>query len=104
MATSVRFGLADPATCCHLCVAALTLIGVPRYEFRCRECSTTFEVSRPMHASGDPASCPCGHTDTITLMSRAGLARNGGSTAPAPLAAARSAASGGGCCGGGCCG
>jgi putative FmdB family regulatory protein len=69
---------------------------VPRYEFRCRECSATFEVNRPMSASGEPASCPDGHADTVKLLSVAGLAR-GGDGAAAP------AASGGGCCGGGCC-
>jgi putative FmdB family regulatory protein len=68
---------------------------VPRYEFRCRDCSTTFEVSRPMSASGEAASCPAGHDDTVRLLSVIGLARGGdGATAPAPT--------GGGCCGGGC--
>ena len=74
---------------------------VPRYEFRCRECSTTFEVDRPMSASGLPASCPDGHDDTVRLLSVLGLARgNGGSSGAAPAPAR----AGGGCCGGGCCG
>ena len=69
---------------------------MPRYEFRCRECATTFEVSRPMAASGDPAPCPDGHADTVKLLSVAGLARGGdGASAAAPT---------GGCCGGACCG
>jgi putative FmdB family regulatory protein len=68
---------------------------VPRYEFRCRECTTTFEVDRPMSASNEPAACPDGHRDTVKLLSMAGLSRAGvGSAAPAA----------GGCCGGGCCG
>ena len=58
---------------------------MPRYEFRCRECATTFEVERPMAASSDPADCPHGHADTVKLLST--IARGGG-----------------GCCGGGCCG
>jgi putative FmdB family regulatory protein len=70
---------------------------VPSYEFRCRECSTTFEVSRPMSASSDPAICPDGHDDTVRLLSIAGLARGGDG-------AAASAGGSGACCGGGCCG
>ncbi|WP_132121259.1 FmdB family zinc ribbon protein [Actinocrispum wychmicini] len=63
---------------------------MPTYEFKCRDCSDTFEVNRPMSESGAPASCPSGHSDTVKLLSMAGL--SGG--APAPT---------GGCCGGGCC-
>jgi putative FmdB family regulatory protein len=71
---------------------------VPRYEFRCRECADTFEVNRPMSASGDPATCPAGHADTVKLLSTVavgGLA--GQSRMPAPVGGG-----GGGCCGGAC--
>jgi len=72
---------------------------MPRYEFRCRACGDTFEVSRPMAAAGDPAACPQGHDDTVKLLSTVALgARSGG---PAPSPAPRPSA--GGCCGGGCC-
>jgi putative FmdB family regulatory protein len=71
---------------------------VPRYDFRCRECSDTFEVSRPMDASGDPAPCPAGHDDTVRLLSTVAV---GGRAGSAP---ARAGSGGGGCCGGGCCG
>ncbi|WP_173078280.1 FmdB family zinc ribbon protein [Phytohabitans rumicis] len=72
---------------------------MPRYEFRCRACGDTFEVNRPMTDSGQPASCPQGHADTVKLLSAVsvtgrGSAATGGSGA--------SAAGGGGCCGGGC--
>ncbi|MDE3721486.1 MULTISPECIES: FmdB family zinc ribbon protein [Nocardiopsis] len=67
---------------------------MPRYDFRCRECGDTFELSRPMAASGDPAACPQGHDDTVRLLST--VAVGGRAPSPAP-------ASGGGCCGGGCC-
>ncbi|MFG2426805.1 zinc ribbon domain-containing protein [Streptomyces sp. NPDC048590] len=70
---------------------------MPRYEYRCRPCGETFELSRPMAESSDPASCPAGHEDTVKLLSAVavgGSASGGGSPAPA----------GGGCCGGGCCG
>ncbi|MCA1674983.1 MAG: zinc ribbon domain-containing protein [Actinobacteria bacterium] len=73
---------------------------MPRYEFRCQECLTTFEVSRPMSASRDPASCPAGHEDTVRLLST--IALSGASTSGASSAAAPAPA--GGCCGGGCCG
>ncbi|MER6003266.1 zinc ribbon domain-containing protein [Nonomuraea angiospora] len=66
---------------------------MPRYDFRCRACGSTFEVSRPMAASDDPATCPDGHDDTVKLLSTVSM--TGGAAAPK--------ASGGGCCGGGCC-
>ncbi|TMR93370.1 FmdB family zinc ribbon protein [Nonomuraea basaltis] len=65
---------------------------MPRYEFRCRACGSTFEVSRPMSASDDPAGCPEGHDDTVKLLST--VAMTGGAAAPKAS---------GGCCGGGCC-
>ncbi|MGI5274383.1 FmdB family zinc ribbon protein [Nonomuraea sp. CA-218870] len=68
---------------------------MPRYDYRCRACGSTFEVSRPMSASGDPAPCPEGHDDTVKLLTTVGM--TGSAAAPRP-------ASGGGCCGGGCCG
>ncbi|HIV57311.1 MAG TPA: zinc ribbon domain-containing protein [Candidatus Stackebrandtia faecavium] len=67
---------------------------MPRYEYRCRTCTSTFEKVRPMSAADDPASCPNGHDDCVKLLSTVAL--TGGDSAP-------SAPSGGGCCGGGCC-
>ena len=75
--------------------------GVPRYEFRCRHCADTFEVSRPMADSALPAACPQGHADTVRLLSTVAVAGRAGAGVPA---AAAPAAGGGGCCGGGCCG
>ena len=68
---------------------------MPRYDFRCRACGDTFEVSRPMERSGDPATCPAGHEDTVRLLSAVAV----GGTASAPSGPSGS----GGCCGGGCC-
>ncbi|WP_031226240.1 FmdB family zinc ribbon protein [Streptomyces roseochromogenus] len=73
---------------------------MPRYEYRCRTCGDTFELSRPMAESAAPAQCPAGHDDTVKLLST--VAVGGGTksaSAPAPQAGG-----GGGCCGGGCCG
>ncbi|MFD1932572.1 MULTISPECIES: FmdB family zinc ribbon protein [Nonomuraea] len=67
---------------------------MPRYDFRCRACGSTFELTRPMSASGDPAACPEGHTDTVKLLSTVAVTGN---------ASAPSGGGGGGCCGGGCC-
>ncbi|HJT03579.1 MAG TPA: zinc ribbon domain-containing protein [Pseudonocardiaceae bacterium] len=75
---------------------------MPRYEFRCRECSTTFELSRPMTASRDPARCPSGHDDTVKLLSTVAL--SGAASRGTPRPTGRAAAPAGGCCGGGCCG
>ncbi|MFJ3280752.1 FmdB family zinc ribbon protein [Streptomyces halstedii] len=75
---------------------------MPRYEYRCRSCGETFEVSRPMAESSAPAACPAGHEDTVKLLSTVAV---GGSSAPsASSAPAAPAGGGGGCCGGGCCG
>ncbi|MFI2199802.1 zinc ribbon domain-containing protein [Streptomyces sp. NPDC020192] len=68
---------------------------MPRYEYRCRTCGDTFELSRPMAESAAPAQCPAGHADTVKLLSTVSV---GGT------AAAKTPSGGGGCCGGGCCG
>ncbi|WP_188277926.1 zinc ribbon domain-containing protein [Streptomyces sp. CBMA152] len=69
---------------------------MPRYDFRCRSCGDTFEISRPMAESSAPATCPAGHSDTVKLLST--VAVGGASRNAAP------SGGGGGCCGGGCCG
>ena len=46
---------------------------MPRYEFRCRACGDTFLLTRPMSESGDPATCPQGHDDTVKLLTTVGL-------------------------------
>ncbi|MEU8619680.1 zinc ribbon domain-containing protein [Streptomyces sp. NPDC048623] len=69
---------------------------MPRYEYRCRTCGDTFELSRPMAESAAPAACPAGHDDTVKLLSAVAV---GGTAAAHPKASG-----GGGCCGGGCCG
>ncbi|MFF3391152.1 zinc ribbon domain-containing protein [Streptomyces sp. NPDC002669] len=75
---------------------------MPRYEYRCRSCGDTFELSRPMAQSSDPASCPAGHEDTVKLLST--VAVGGSSAKSAPAAPSAGGGGGGGCCGGGCCG
>ncbi|OZM73861.1 FmdB family transcriptional regulator [Amycolatopsis antarctica] len=70
---------------------------MPTYAYRCRECTSTFELVRPMSASGEAAECPDGHADTVKLLTTVALTGAAGGPAPAPAA-------GGGCCGGGCCG
>ncbi|MFC4534067.1 FmdB family zinc ribbon protein [Sphaerisporangium dianthi] len=74
---------------------------MPRYDYRCRSCGSTFELSRPMSAAGDAALCPEGHDDTVKLLST--VAVTGGASAPRTAGPA-GGAGGGGCCGGGCCG
>ncbi|MFJ6522568.1 putative FmdB family regulatory protein [Streptomyces filamentosus] len=73
---------------------------MPRYEYRCRTCGDTFELSRPMAESSAPASCPAGHDDTVKLLSAVAV----GGSASAGTAPAGGGGGGGGCCGGGCCG
>ncbi|MEU8823511.1 zinc ribbon domain-containing protein [Streptomyces sp. NPDC048636] len=75
---------------------------MPRYEYRCRSCGTTFELNRPMAESSAPASCPEGHDDTVKLLSTVAVTGTAGASAAA--APPRPQGGGGGCCGGGCCG
>ncbi|NEE13238.1 zinc ribbon domain-containing protein [Streptomyces sp. SID7499] len=75
---------------------------MPRYDYRCRTCGDTFELSRPMAESSDPAACPSGHDDTVKLLST--VAVGGSASAPASAPRASGGGGGGGCCGGGCCG
>jgi putative FmdB family regulatory protein len=74
---------------------------MPRYEYRCRACEDTFEVSRPMAASAEVTPCPAGHGDTVKLLSTVALTGRGGFAA-SPSTAASSPSAGGGCCGGAC--
>ncbi|MFE7972946.1 zinc ribbon domain-containing protein [Streptomyces shenzhenensis] len=71
---------------------------MPRYEYRCRSCGDTFELSRPMAESAAPAVCPAGHDDTVKLLSTVSVAGSAPAPSPTPKPNA-----GGGCCGGGCC-
>ncbi|MBI0301050.1 zinc ribbon domain-containing protein [Streptomyces sp. PRKS01-29] len=77
---------------------------MPRYEYRCRACGTTFELNRPMAESSAPASCPDGHDDTVKLLSTVAVTGASSSSSSASSARPPSGGGGGGCCGGGCCG
>ncbi|GIH27429.1 hypothetical protein Aph01nite_57390 [Acrocarpospora phusangensis] len=72
---------------------------MPRYDYRCRSCGSTFELNRPMAEANAPATCPGGHDDTVKLLSTVAVT-GAASAASAP----RASGGGGGCCGGGCCG
>ena len=75
---------------------------MPRYEYRCRACGNTFEVSRPMSAAGESAACPMGHDDTVKLLSTVALTGRGGAVPSRSAAPAPRPTAGGGCCGGAC--
>ncbi|MGH8825585.1 MAG: FmdB family zinc ribbon protein [Jiangellaceae bacterium] len=70
---------------------------MPRYDFRCRACGATFEVSRPMADSSEPALCPVGHDDTVKLLSTVAVTGRASAASASPASG-----SGGGCCGGAC--
>lgn len=65
---------------------------MPSYDFRCRTCDASFEVTRSITASG-PVPCPDGHAETSRVFTP--VAVGGTASQQAPSA---------GCCGGGCCG
>jgi putative FmdB family regulatory protein len=74
-------------------------MAMPRYDYRCRACGDTFEVTRPLTAAPSTVACPQGHDDTVKLLSTVALTGRGGvSVAPRPAAGP----SAGGCCGGAC--
>ncbi|WP_245555958.1 FmdB family zinc ribbon protein [Nocardia cerradoensis] len=62
---------------------------MPTYAYRCRECTESFELTRPMSESGDPAVCPGGHRDTVKLLTTVALtgkaAGSGAPSAPPPV-------------------
>ena len=78
--------------------AGRRLSAVPRYEYRCRACGDTFELTRPMTESSAPCACPQGHDDTVKLLSTVAV----GGRAAGPSTARPATLGGGGCCGGGC--
>ncbi|HEV7207373.1 MAG TPA: zinc ribbon domain-containing protein [Mycobacteriales bacterium] len=63
------------------------------YDYRCRDCDTTFTIQRPMSDVATLVRCPRGHEDVARLWSA--VAVTGAATTPKAT---------GGCCGGGCCG
>ncbi|MGC8460964.1 MAG: FmdB family zinc ribbon protein [Candidatus Dormibacteria bacterium] len=71
---------------------------MPRYEYRCNDCSTVFETMRPVAARHDPTPCPgCGKPTSVLVMSLSNvqLSNSSESTSFVPQ--------GGSCgCGGGC--
>ncbi|MEU3273229.1 zinc ribbon domain-containing protein [Saccharomonospora sp. NPDC006951] len=71
---------------------------MPTYAYRCRECTGTFELNRPMSESSAPARCPEGHDDTIKLLTTVALTGSASSGAGFP----QGAGMGAGCCGGAC--
>ncbi|WP_093713896.1 FmdB family zinc ribbon protein [Actinacidiphila alni] len=77
---------------------------MPRYEYRCKSCGSTFELRRPMSQANAPTVCPKGHDDTVKLLSTVAVATSSSSSsAPSASSGPAPAGGGGGCCGGGCC-
>jgi putative FmdB family regulatory protein len=50
---------------------------VPRYDYHCRDCHTTFELTRPMAQSSDPATCPDGHDNSVKLLNTVAMVGDG---------------------------
>jgi putative FmdB family regulatory protein len=75
-----------------------TLAPMPLYEYRCNDCSATFELLRPMADREVAAICPsCESRASMPLISR--VAVHAGSGAEASPS---TGGGGGGCCGGSC--
>ncbi|WP_062997590.1 FmdB family zinc ribbon protein [Nocardia mikamii] len=65
---------------------------MPTYAYRCRECTESFELTRPMSESGDPAVCPGGHRDTVKLLTTVASPARPRDRAHRPAAVAAAAA------------
>jgi putative FmdB family regulatory protein len=76
-------------------------VRMPRYDYRCRACGDTFEVSRPMRDAAEAATCPQGHADTVKLLSTVAVMGRGGGSPSASMGGVPGGG-GGGCCGGAC--
>ena len=76
---------------------------MPLYEYRCSDCSTTFEMRRAFSKASDPASCPrCASRRTRKVFGTIALIGAEGQTATEAAALNRN---GGVCgCGAGGCG
>jgi putative FmdB family regulatory protein len=61
---------------------------MPRYEYRCRICQTTFELRRAVNDADSPTECPDGHDDVTRLLSVFATARVGQASGPAVPAGA----------------
>lgn len=76
---------------------------MPRYDYRCRACGDTFEVTRSITADTTGTVCPQGHEDTVKLLSTIALTGRSATGVAAPTRLGGSAGGGGGgCCGGAC--
>jgi len=69
---------------------------MPRYDYRCRACGDTFEVTRSINEPASLVTCPSGHDDTVKLLSTVAVTGRAGGPGPG------AAPAGGGCCGGAC--
>ena len=74
---------------------------MPRYDFRCHDCTTVFEVERPMSRAAAPVACPqCGSGQTYKLLSQVAFVSGNQRTANAPLQTTGCACGGSCACGG----
>jgi putative FmdB family regulatory protein len=74
---------------------------MPLYEYRCNDCSSVFELLRPMADREVAAVCPsCESRASMPLISRVAVHAGAGSD-DSP---STGGGGGGGCCGGGGCG
>jgi putative FmdB family regulatory protein len=71
-----------------------------RYDYRCRVCDSSFEVSRGITEDAPTAGvpCPAGHLETSRVFSAVAVSRG----VSVPAGAAAPVGGGGGCCGGAC--
>lgn len=76
---------------------------MPLYEYRCNDCTSVFELLRPMADRAVAALCP--HCEGRTAMPLISMVAAGPGNPEAGLPAPDRAAprGAGGCCGGGCC-
>ncbi|MBI5232055.1 MAG: zinc ribbon domain-containing protein [Coriobacteriales bacterium] len=50
---------------------------MPVYGYRCKECNTGFDLSRPMSEAGEPAECPACSSEARRLFTPTGVVFKG---------------------------
>lgn len=79
------------------------MLFMPIYDYRCKECSTTYDVFHKVREIEEDIVCPaCGSTGHVRLLSAPNVATGNSGSRDFASADVGSCETPGGCCGGSC--